>query len=96
MMNAELTAENRPACEFPGSVFSAECGNSMTHENEGRIQVLIVLPCVIFVKLFRFPPINGEEVGPQVVGPQWVEELLEGRMEAGLDVRDRLATTIVG
>ena len=68
----------------------------MTHENEGRVQVFIVLPCVIFVKLFRFPPINGEEVGPRVVSPQWVEELPEGRMEAGSGVRDRLATTIVG
>ena len=42
-MNAELTAENRPACAPLGSVFSAEDKNQTTDEDEGRVQVLVVL-----------------------------------------------------
>jgi hypothetical protein len=82
MMNAELTAENRPACVPPGSTPRKEYEHSMTYEDEGRVQVLVILSRVISIKLFRFPPINGEEVGPRVASPEWVEKLLEGGMEA--------------
>ena len=83
MMNAELTAENKPACVLPGSAFSTGRRNPATYEDEGCIQVLIVLPHVTSVKLFRFPPINGEEVSPWVIGPQWIKKFLKGGMEAG-------------
>ena len=82
-MNAELTAENRPACVLPGSATRTEYGNWMTYEDKGRIQVLVVFASVIPVKLFRFPPIDSEEIGPWVLSPEWIEELLEGGMEAG-------------
>jgi hypothetical protein len=54
----------------------------MTYEDEGRVQVLVILPRIILVKLFRFPSINGEEVGPRVASPERVEEFFEGGMEA--------------
>ena len=38
---------------------------------------------VTSVKLFRFPPINGEEVSPWVIGPQWIKKFLKGGTEAG-------------
>ena len=82
MMNAELTVENRPAWAASDLVFSMERGNRTTHEDEGCVQILVVLFRVIPVKFCRFPTVYGEEVGPQVIGPQRVEELFEGGMEA--------------
>jgi len=58
----------------------------MAHENEGCVQILVILFHIIPVKLSRFPTVNGEEVGARVLGPQGVEELLEGGLEAGSDV----------
>jgi hypothetical protein len=52
------------------------------HEDEGGVQVLVVLPGIISVKLFGFFAVYGEEVGTRIVGPQRVEEFLEGGMEA--------------
>jgi len=49
-MNAELTAEKRPAYIALGSVFSTEYGDKKTDEDEGRVQVLVVLFRVISVK----------------------------------------------
>ena len=78
MMNAELTAEKRPACVSPDLVFSAEGGNMATHEDEGRVEILVVLPRIVSVKLVGLLTIDGEEVGAGIIGPQWVEELFEG------------------
>jgi len=64
-------------------VASAAYGNTQTHKDEGRVQVLIVLPGVVSVKLFRFPAVCGEEVGSGVVDPEGFNELLEGGMEPG-------------
>ena len=55
----------------------------MTDEDEGRIQVLVVLFRVIPVKFFRFSAVYSEEVGTGIVSPQWFEEFFEGGMEAG-------------
>jgi len=82
-MNAELTAETRTAFVPPNSVFSSVGGNRTTHEDEGRVQILVVFPRVIPVKLSRFSAVHGEEVGPRVVDPQRIEEFFEGGMEAG-------------
>jgi len=57
--------------------------NRVTHENEGCVQVLVILSGVIPVEFFRFFAVHGEEVGTRVVGPQRVEEFLEGGVEAG-------------
>ena len=81
-MNAELTAENRPAYVLPGSASSTEYRDPTTYEDEGRVQVVVVFTRVIFIKLFGLLLINSEEVGPQVIGPQWIEEFLKGGMEA--------------
>jgi len=53
------------------------------YEDERRVEIFIVLPRVISVKVCRFPAVCSEEVGPGIVGPQWFKELLEGMMEAG-------------
>ena len=81
-MNAELTAEKRPACRPSGSVLITEYRNRRTDEDKGRIQVLVILFRVISIKLSRFPAVDCEEVCPGVIGPQRVEEFLEGGMEA--------------
>ena len=54
-----------------------------TDEDEGGVEVLVVLFHIISVKLFGFSAVDGEEVGPGIVGPEGFEELLEGRLEAG-------------
>ena len=82
MIKAELTAENRPACTAPDSMFSAEGGNQMTDEDEGRVQVLVIFFRIIPVKFSGFPTIHGEEVGPRVISPERIEEFFEGGMEA--------------
>jgi len=83
MMNAELTAENRPAFPSLISVSSTKGGNRTTHEDEGRVQVFVILFRVVPVKLSRFPAIHSEEVGTRVIGSQRVEEFFEGGMETG-------------
>ena len=54
-----------------------------TDEDEGGVQVFVVLFHIISVELFGFSAVDGEEVGPGIVGPEGFEELLEGRLEAG-------------
>ena len=64
-------------------MLSTEDGNRTTHEDEGRIQVLVVLFHVISVILSRFPAVHGEEVGPRVIGPERIEKFPKGGMETG-------------
>jgi len=54
-----------------------------TDEDEGGVQVLVVLFRIVSVKLFGFPTVHGEEVGSGIVGPEGFKELLEGGLEAG-------------
>ena len=54
-----------------------------TDEDEGGVQVLVVLFRIVSVKIFGFSAVDGEEVCPRIVGPEGFEELLEGRLETG-------------
>ena len=54
-----------------------------TDEDEGGVEVLVVLFHVVSVKLFGFPAVDGEEVGPGIIGPEGFKEFFEGGMEAG-------------
>ena len=54
-----------------------------TDEDEGGVEVLVVLFHIVSVKLFGFSAVDGEEVGPGIFGPEGFEELLEGRLETG-------------
>ena len=82
-MNAELTAEKRPACAAPGSAFGSGYGNQVAHKDEGCIQVLIVFLCVISVKFSRLLAIHCKKVGPRVIGLERIEEFFESGMETG-------------
>ena len=64
-------------------MISTEYGDALTHKDEGRVQVFVVLPGIISVKLSRLSAVYGEEVGPGVVGSEGFKEVLEGGMEAG-------------
>ena len=75
-----------------GSVSSPKGENNLTDEDEGRVQVLVVLFCIIAVELCRFSTICGEEVRSGIVGPERFGELFENGMEAGLDVSDGLVS----
>ena len=94
-MNAELTAENRPACVIPVSMLRVAGGSWVTHEDKGGVQVFVILVLIISVKLGGFLSVDGEKVGAGIVGPQWLEKILESRMEARSQVRNdrRLAVT---
>ena len=63
-----------------------------THKDEGSVEVLVILPGALSVKLIRFLAVDSEEVCAWVIGPQWLEELLEGGLEAGGEVIDVLMT----
>ena len=69
-MNAELTAENRPACMPPGSVFGRGLDPDATHEDKGSAQVLVVLLGVVAVKFPGFPAVYSKEVGARVIDLQ--------------------------
>ena len=83
MMKAELTAENRPACVILVSVLRKEGGSWITHENEGGVQVFVVLVFIVSVELCGYLSVDGEKVGAGIVGPQWLKKFLESRMKAG-------------
>ena len=57
--------------------------DGIAHEDERCVEIFIVLPRVISVKVCRFPAVCGEEVGTGIVGPQRFKKFLEGEMEAG-------------
>ena len=78
MMNAELTAEKRPACVSPHLVFSGEGGNMTTHKDEGRVEIFVIFLRVVSVEFVGLFTIDGEEVCAGIVGPQRIKELLEG------------------
>ena len=63
-MKAELTAENRPAylLQTYETDDATEDGGE-THEDEGGVEVFVILPCVISVELVRFLAVDGKEVG---------------------------------
>jgi len=83
-MNAELTAENKPAYTRKVSIHirtprPAACG---THEDERCVQVLVILLRILSVKHVGLFAIYGEKVGGWIVSSQRFEELLQGGMEA--------------
>ena len=61
MMNAELTAENRPAWVRFGVSVQYGDKNRTTHENEGCVQILVILFHVISVKTTRLPAVHSEK-----------------------------------
>ena len=71
--------------------------NRITYENEGGVEVLVVLLRIVSVKLVGLLSIDGKEVGAGIIGSQWLEELFEGGVEArksgrrGLPSRDIIA-----
>ena len=93
-MNAELTAENRPACMPSNLVFSLGSGNRTTHKDEGRVQVLVILFRIASVKLIGLLAVDGKEVCAGIIGPQRIEELFENGMEAIRWVREALGVAI--
>jgi len=52
------------------------------HEDKRRIEIFVVFLHIVSVKLIGFLPVDGKEVGAWIIGPEWLEEFLEGRMEA--------------
>ena len=93
-MNAELTAENRPACTLSDSIFSVDNGSHATHKDKGRIQILVVLFRIVSVKIVGLLTIDGKEVCAGIIGPQWIEELFEDGAEAVWWVREALRLVV--
>ena len=56
----------------------------MTHEDEGRVKVLVVFLRVAHVELAGFISIDSKEVSTRVICPQRAEEFLESRIETGI------------
>ena len=65
---AELTAENRPAWLDLGISAAWMYLDRITHENEGRVEILVVLFGIVSVKFGGLFAIDGEEVGAGIIG----------------------------
>ena len=57
-----------------------------TDENEGGVEVLVVFPRIVTVKLFRFSAVYREKVCAGVVCPEGLKEFLEGGTKAKFPV----------
>ena len=79
---AALTAENSPAWLCSGINAEWMYSDGIAHKNEGGVEILVILFGIVFIEFGGLLSIDGEEVGAGITGPQWFEELLEGRMEA--------------
>ena len=77
------------------SMHSVQSRRRTTHEDEGRVQVFVVFPRVLSVKLVRLFAIHGKEVGARVVRSQWFEELFQGGMEAEMRGYSLAESTVI-
>ena len=80
MTKAELTAENRPAYRDRLDGYGSE--RHMAHENQGGIEVLVVLLDVVGVVLGRLPLVHCVEVKTRIVVLDGLEERSESILEA--------------
>ena len=77
---AELIAENSPAWLCSGISAGRVYLDRIAYKNESCVEILVILLGTVSVKFGGFLAIDREEVSTGVVGSQWFEELLEGRM----------------
>ena len=70
MTKAELTAENRPACECCQACVMKK-GSEETHEDEGGVEIIIILLHVVCVVLHRLPSVHGVEIELRIVVLDW-------------------------
>ena len=63
MMNAEVTAENRPAYTRLSALLSKFV---RTHEDQGRIQILVAFLEELLVVLFGYPTVVFVEPSPMI------------------------------
>ena len=94
-MNAELTAENKPACSSSSISAKRMYSDRIAHEDERRVEIFIVFPRVISVKICRFLAVCCEEVGTRIISPQRFKKFLEGEMEAGSECQHGLAVMVI-
>jgi hypothetical protein len=71
MTKAELTAENRPAWERGQRCCGK--GNAETHEDQGGVEILVVLRHVFGVILCRLSLVHCVEIELGVVVLDWLE-----------------------
>ena len=60
------------------SAESSENGNTETHENQGGVEILLVLLHVFCIVLHRLPLVHGVEIELRVIILDWLEEDPEG------------------
>ena len=83
MTKAELTAENKPACIFNGSEEEfATNKERVTHENQGGVEVFIVLLDIVGIIFGCLLLVDGVEVDTRVVGLDGLQERSESVLYA--------------
>lgn len=84
-LTAELTARELTGLEYtPGSTVSKCTQTKMLTKMRDALKSSSRFSSAVSVKLAERPPIDGEEVGGEIVGRQWVEELGEDGTEVKL------------
>ena len=73
MTKAELTAENRPAYGC-GQRYVVVKSGAETHENQGGVEVFVVLLHVLRIVLRRLSFVHGVEIKLGVVVLDWLEK----------------------
>ena len=81
MTKAELTAENRPACECCQPC-AMKKGSGETHEDEGGVEIIVILLHVICIVLHRLPFVHSVEIELGVIVLDWWEVRSQGFADA--------------
>ena len=64
MMKAEVTAENRPACDLSQHMYTRE--TYKTHEYQGRVEVLVISLVELLVVFFGYLAVVFIEPSPKL------------------------------
>jgi len=87
-----MAAENRPVWLSSGISIEWTHSSLVTHGNERRVEIFVVLLRTASIKFVGRPAVDGEEVCAGIVGPQWSMNSL--RAEWGQS-RDALGPVVV-
>ena len=82
MTKAELTAENRPAWECVSTLYDTVMSKAKTHEDQGGVEILVVLLHVLGVVFHCLSFVHGVEIKLGVVVLDRLEVHPEGFLDA--------------
>jgi hypothetical protein len=92
MTKAELTAENKPACESRSYELVSDGMRWVTHEYQGGVEVFVVLLDIIHIVVGRLPLVNRIEIESRIVGLDGLKKRSESVLKATFPQRPAILT----